>query len=140
MIGSNLLRNTNGVFTAHGKEQLRIEVGKDDGQLLLTMEIYMPTGTPAGKLDRNTWVSTQEDRFEITTEKNSLKVTDTTLKYVVIELKEEEDHRITVTIAKFYTSNGVMSEVSHDWWQVGNKMELKGADLDLGGGSIEMPE
>ena len=30
MIGSNSLRNTSGVFVAHGQEQMRVELGETD--------------------------------------------------------------------------------------------------------------
>ena len=37
-------------------------------------------------------------------------------------------------------SKGTLSEVSVEWWRVGNKMELTGIDTDLEGGAIELPE
>jgi hypothetical protein len=138
-IGSNTLRNTNGIFTAHGQELLRVEVGESDGQLLLTMGMYMPTGSEVAKLERNTWVSNEGDRFEITTEPHAVKVTDKTLKNVVIQLATDDTNRISVLLAKFYTSKGMLSEVSAEWWRVGNKMELTGIDMDLEGGDIELP-
>ena len=137
-IGSNTLRNTNGIFTAHGQELLRVEVGESDGQLLLTMGMYMPTGSEVAKLERNTWVSNEGDRFEVTTEPHAVKVMDKTLKNVVIQLATGDTNRIEVLLAKFYTSKGMLSEVSAEWWRVGNKMELTGIDMDLEGGDIEL--
>jgi len=137
-IGSNTLRNTNGIFTAHGQELLRVEVGESDGQLLLTMGMYMPTGSEVAKLERNTWVSNEGDRFEVTTEPHAVKVMDKTLKNVVIQLATGDTNRIEVLLAKFYTSKGMLSEVSAEWWRVGNKMELTGIDIDLEGGDIEL--
>jgi len=137
-IGSNTLRNTNGIFTAHGQELLRVEVGESDGQLLLTMGMYMPTGSEVAKLERNTWVSNEGDRFEVTTEPHAVKVMDMTLKNVVIQLATGDTNRIEVLLAKFYTSKGMLSEVSAEWWRVGNKMELTGIDMDLEGGDIEL--
>jgi hypothetical protein len=138
-IGSNTLRNTNGIVTAHGQELIRVEVGESDGQLLLTMGMYMPTGSEVAKLERNTWVSNEGDRFEITAEPLSVKVMDKTLKNVVIQLVTDDTKRIEVSLAKFYTSKGMLSEVSAEWWRVGNKMELTGIDMDLEGGNIELP-
>ncbi|UCE63883.1 MAG: hypothetical protein JSU59_01620 [Nitrospirota bacterium] len=139
-IGLNTLRNTNGVFTAHGQELIRLEVGESDGQLLLTMAMYMPTGSEVAKLERNAWVSNEGDRFEITVEPHSVKVMDKTLKNVVIQLATDGTKRIEVPLAKFYTSKGMLSEVSAEWWRVGNKMELTGIDMDLEGGNIELPD
>jgi len=139
VIGSNVLRNTNGVLTAHGQQQLSVEVQEDNQQILLTMDMYMPTGTQVAKLERNVWTANDGERFELTAEPQSLKIIDNTLKNVVIELKTE-DKRLTMGQAKFYTSKGTLSEVSPEWWRVGNKLELNGIDMDLEGGDIAMPE
>ncbi len=139
-IGSNRLRNTNGVVTAHGQELIRVEVGESDGQLLLTMGMYMPTGSEVAKLERNAWVSNEGDRFEINAEPQFVKVMDKTLKNVVIQLATDETKMIEVSLAKFYTPKGMLSEVSAEWWRVGNKMELTGVDMDLEGGTIELPD
>lgn len=139
-IGSNTLRNTNGIFTAHGQDLLRVELGESDRQIILTMGMFMPTGNEVAKLERNTWTSNEGDRFEITTEPNTLKITDKTLKNVVIQLAIDDTKMITVPLAKFYTPKGMLSEVSQEWWRVGNKMELSGTDMDLEGGSIELPD
>ncbi|WP_447970816.1 hypothetical protein [Nitrospira sp. M1] len=140
VIGSNVLRNTNGVMTAHGQQQLHVEIQEDNSQILLTMDMYMPTGTQVAKLERNVWMSNDGERFELTAEPKSLKIIDHTLKNVVIELQAEEDARLTVGQAKFYTSKGTLSEVSPEWWRVGNKLELNGIDMDLEGGSIALPD
>ena len=140
MIGTNLLRNTNGIFLAHGEEQLRVEVGEGNDQLLLSMQIYMLTGKQVGKLERNVWLFNDENRFELKTDSESVMLADNTLKNIVIELKREGNNHIVIPHAKFYTSRGTMSEVSQDWWRIGNKMELKGVDMDLEGGAVEMPD
>ena len=140
VIGSNVLRNTNGVVTAHGQQLLHVEVEKDDSHILLTMDMYMPTGTHVAKLERNAWTLNEGERFELTAESQSLKIIDTTLKNVVIELNAENDQRLKMNQAKFYTSKGTLSEVSPEWWRVGNKMELNGIDMDLEGGAITMPD
>ena len=140
VIGSNVLRNTNGVVTAHGQQHLHVEIGEDNCEILLTMEMYMPTGTQVAKLERNVWTSNDGERFELTTESQSLKIVDNTLKNVVIELKAEKEKRLLMHQAKFYTSKGTLSEVSPEWWRVGNKLELNGIDMDLEGGAIAMPD
>ena len=52
-LGKNTLRNTDGVFIAHGKEQLRIEWLEEENKLALSMGVFMPTGTEVAKLQRN---------------------------------------------------------------------------------------
>jgi hypothetical protein len=139
-IGSNTLRNTNGLFSAHGQELIRVEMGESDGHLLLSMSLFMPTGSEVAKLERNAWVSNEGNRFEITAEPHAVQVTDTTLKNIVIQLTTDDTKRIEISLAKLYTSKGMLSEVSAEWWRVGNKMELTGIDMDLEGGNIELPD
>ncbi|RMH38279.1 MAG: hypothetical protein D6690_00360 [Nitrospirae bacterium] len=139
LIGTNVLRNTNGIVLAHGQEQLRIEC-QPDGPPLLTMPLCMPTGREVGKLERNVWISNEGDRFVLTQEGRSVVLTDTMLKNVVIEVVQDDHDQVRVPQAKFYTTKGVLSEATSEWWRVGNKMELKGVDMDLEGGAIELPD
>ena len=126
LIGSNQLRNTNGIFVAQEQEFIKLELGENDSGLLLTMDLYNPTGTQVAKLERNTWVSNDQDRFELNAGPESVMLVDNTLKGVVILLKIEDKNRITIPQAKFYLPGGRVSEVTADGWQVGNKIELKG--------------
>jgi hypothetical protein len=139
-LGSNTLRNTNGVFIAHGKEQVRIEWLEDEKPLALSMGVFMPTGTEVARLQRNVWEVNPHDRFVLTELPDRVKVEDTTLKTVVMEICKGPDRTVTIPAAKFYTSKGTVSEVTADWWRVGNKMELAGIETDLEGGGIELPE
>ena len=138
LIGSNQLRNTNGTFVAQEQEFIKLELGENDEGLLLTMNLYNPTGTQVAKLERNTWVSNDQDRFELNAGPESVMLVDNTLKGVVILLKIEDHNRITIPQAKFYLPSGRVSEVTADGWQVGNTIELKGTDIDLDGGVIEI--
>ena len=138
LIGSNQLRNTNGTFVAQEQEFIKLELGENDEGLLLTMNLYNPAGTQVAKLERNSWVSNDQDRFELNAGPESVMLVDNTLKGVVILLKIEDHNRITIPQAKFYLPSGRVSEVTADGWQVGNTIELKGADIDLDGGVIEI--
>jgi len=139
-LGTNTLRNTNGTFLAHGKEQLRIEWLEDEQKLLLTMGVFMPTGTEVATVKHNVWEKNPSDRFVLTSTPEMVKVEDTTLKTTVMEIHKVENQTVKILAAKFYTSKGTLSEVSAEWWRVGNKMELTGIDTDLEGGAIELPE
>ncbi len=139
-LGTNTLRNTNGTFLAHGKEQLRIEWLEDEQKLALTMGVFMPTGTEVATVKHNVWETNPSDRFVLTSTPEMVKVEDTTLKTTVMEIHKIENQTVKILAAKFYTSKGTLSEVSAEWWRVGNKMELTGIDTDLEGGAIELPE
>ena len=139
-LGTNTLRNTNGVFFAHGKEQVHIEWLDEEKKLSLSMGVFMPTGTEVARLQRNVWENNPGDRFVLTALPDGVKVEDSTLKTVVIEIHKGHNHTVTIPAAKFYTSKGILSEVSSEWWRVGNKMELTGIETDLQGGGIELPD
>ena len=139
-LGTNTLRNTNGTFLAHGKEQIRIEWLEEEKKLALSMGVFMPTGTEVATLKHNVWEANPNDRFVLTSTPDILKVEDTTLKTTVMEIHKADNHMVNIPSAKFYTSKGALSEVSAEWWRVGNKMELTGIDTDLEGGGIELPD
>lgn len=137
-IGSNQLRNTNGIFMAQDQDLLKVEQKAEDGSLLLSMDLYNPAGSQVAKLERNEWASNDQDRFELRTDAESVTVIDNTLKGVVFFVKKNGEHGIQVPQAKFYLPGGTVSEVTAEHWHVGNKMELKDADVDLQGGAIEI--
>ncbi len=139
-LGKNTLRNTNGVFIAHGEEQARIEWVEEEKRLVLSMGIFMPTGTEVARLARNIWESNAGDRFVLTDSPEMVKVEDSTLKTIVMEIHKGPQQTVSIPHAKFYTSKGTLSEISPEWWRVGNKMELTGVETDLEGGGIELPE
>ncbi len=139
-LGTNILRNSSGVFIDQGKEQLRIEWGEDSKAVTLSMGVFMPTGNEVATLKCNVWERNPNDRFVLTTTPEGVKIEDTTLKTVVMEVRKETDQSVEIPSAKFYTSQGTLSEISPEWWRVGNKMELTGIDVDMEGGGIEFPE
>jgi hypothetical protein len=139
-LGTNTLRNTNGVFMAHGTEQVRIGRRESDRRLTLTMGIFMPTGTEVATLRENAWEANPSERFVLSEAPDMVKVEDTILKTVVMHVVHVDDRTVSIPVAKFYTSKGVLSEISAEWWRVGNKMELQNVEMDLEGGGIELPE
>ncbi|MCY4612481.1 MAG: hypothetical protein OXB94_02515 [Nitrospira sp.] len=137
-IGSNQLRNTNGTFVAQDQDLIKVEHKVDDGAILLSMQLYNPAGSQVAKLERNAWASNDQDRFELRADPESVTVIDNTLKGVVFFVKKDGETGIQIPQAKFYLPGGTVSEVTAEQWHVGNKMELKDADIDLQGGAIEI--
>lgn len=137
-IGSNQLRNTNGIFVAQDQDLIKVEHKAEDGGILLSMDLYNPAGSQVAKLERNEWTSNDQDRFELRADPESVTVIDNTLKGVVFLVKKNGEDGIQIPQAKFYLPGGTVSEVTTEQWHVGNKMELKDADVDLQGGGIEI--
>ena len=136
-IGSNHLRNTNGIFLAEGQNLIQVTIS-DDGTLLLSMDLYNPTGTQVAKLEHNTWASNSQDRFELKVDGDKALLVDKTLKGVILAVKKESQTEVSILQAKFYLPRGMVSEVTPEHWHVGNKLELKDVDTDLHGGAIEI--
>jgi len=136
-IGSNQLRNTNGIFQAEGHDLIRVALS-DDGAILLSMDLYNPAGTQVAKLEHNAWTSNEQDRFELKIKGETAILVDKTLKGVILAVKKESQTGVSVPQAKFYLPGGMVSEVTAEHWHIGNKIELKGVDYDLNGGAIEM--
>lgn len=139
-IGTNKLRNSNGRFIAQGQTIMQVEQGQQQGELFLTLELYNPTGTSVAKLIRNQWEGDNPDRFELAIEPGHVIVRDTALKNIVIQMKVDDGQTVNISQAKFYLPNGTVSEITPEWWRMGNKFELKDVDVDLEGGAIEMQE
>ena len=120
-LGTNTLRNSSGVFFDHGKEQLRIELEEETQAPTLSMGVFMPTGNEVATLKCNQWENNPNDRFVLTKTSDGVKVEDTTLKTVVLEVQKESEQSVNIPAAKFYTSKGTLSEVSPEWWRCGQQ-------------------
>ncbi|NKB81729.1 MAG: hypothetical protein GKS05_07570 [Nitrospirales bacterium] len=137
LIGSNTLRNTNGVFTTNDQDFIRIEL--EENAPRLTMELFNPTGTSVAKLDQNQWQTNTQDRFEVDSEGQTITIRDSILKSIILQVTLGEKDCVSIPAGKFYLPSGSVSEITKESWRVGNKMELQGIDMDLSGGAIEVP-
>ncbi len=137
-IGSNQLRNTNGIFVAQDQDLIKVERQAENGGILLSMDLYNPAGTRIARLEQNRWIANEHDRFEVRTSPESVTLVDRILKGPVFAVQTQAENRVHVPQAKFYLPGGTVSEVTADSWHIGNKIELKDADVDLQGGAIEI--
>lgn len=73
-IGSNVaIGEFGGILVVDGEEQVKIERGAEDHQLLLAMELFDRTGARIAKLRRNAW-SFAQDRYQLSTNPRSLRL------------------------------------------------------------------
>jgi len=136
-IGSNIIRNTSGVLNVQGKEQIGLEIGKIDKQLLLTMEIYDSNGQLIGKLVRNAWVHNDNDRFIVTTHPTSLKLIDKQTGGIIVEAKVTDKGNIEIPQGIFYTHRGHMLEITPQYWRIMG-ITMSGNIFDSCGGAVEI--
>lgn len=136
-IGSNIIRNTSGVLNVSGKEQIFLEIGKENRQLLLTMDIYDANGQHIAKLRRNAWAFNNNDRFSITTDPSSLKLIENETNDVVVEANVIGTGQIQVLNGRFYTHRGDLLEITPEFWRLGG-ITMSGNVIDSCGGAVAL--
>lgn len=118
LLGSNAIQNSNGVLVIDGTDQVILERGEHDGQLLVTIDLYDDQGTHQAKLRRNAWAFTQ-DRFEATTSPTNLTLTARESGEVVFEARIVGQDSVEVSRARFYSADGTLVQVLPDGLIVG---------------------
>ena len=83
-MGSNVIRNTNGVFKIEGKDQLLLELDQTS-KILLTMDVYDPKGIHVAKVIRNTFSFDYKDRYRIFVKPSAVMVVDREHNIVLFE-------------------------------------------------------
>jgi hypothetical protein len=117
-IGSSRLRNTDGIISVRGDEQIVFEWGQLDSRLLLTMDLYNVSGNHIARLRRNQWTFNDRDRFAFTTSATSVSIVDTSSSEVVLEARVVDDDSVAVTRGVFNNSAGRQIEVTAEDWSV----------------------
>jgi hypothetical protein len=136
-IGSNVIRNCSGVLSVGGKDQIFLEVG-NDGQLLLTMELYDETGKHVAKLRRNAWAFNEKGRFSITTNPDNLTLIDTATGAVVVRVQVVDRSRITIPEGLFFTHMGHKMEITPQHWKLAGSITMSRNTFDGGGGAVAL--
>jgi len=135
VIGSNILKNTSGVLKVQGKEQIYLEIGATDKQLLLTMDIYDANGKHVAKLRRNAWVFNDKNKYEITTDPNMLKLIDKDSGVAVVIASVADTSKIEISQGNFYTHTGQLLEITPQYWRIGG-LTMSGNVFDSCGGAV----
>ncbi len=144
-IGSNTFRNTNGVLTLQGKEQLVLELRPDSNLLLLTMDLYNKDGDHIAHLRRNRWAFNIEDRFTLFSQPPSpslfldppsLKLLDRDTDEVVLEATVVEKDRIVIPQGMFFTHQGQLVEITSHLCRLSGIITMFGEVRDVRGGPV----
>ncbi len=134
-IGSNILRNTSGVLKVAGQEQIFLEVG-ENGQLLLTMDLYDQTGKHIAKLRRNAWAFNEGERFAITTNPSDLTLRESKSGAIVVRARVLDPTHIEIPEGRFFTHRGHLLEITPDYWRVAGGLTMSRNVFDGGGGAV----
>ena len=115
-IGSNRLRNTDGIISVRGNEQIKFEWGPSYAELLLTMDLYNVDGYHIARLRRNQWTFNDRDRFLFAGSTKGLNLVDTKSKQVVLEARVAGGDSVVVTQGAFHSSKGHQIEIEMEEW------------------------
>lgn len=144
-IGSNSFRNTNGVLTIHGKEQIVFEFALENDQLLLTMDLYDVLGRQAAHLRRNTWKFNVDDRFAFSATASSpslyggapwLRLVDQETGATVLEASVADGNKLQILQGNLYTHKGQLLEITSHLCRIAGLVTLFGDTRDARGGAI----
>jgi hypothetical protein len=121
-----------------GQEQISLEIGEIDIQLLLSMDIYNTDRNHIAKLRRNAWVFNNNNRFEITTSPDSLKLIDRETGEIVVEANVLDRDKIQILQGRFYTHRGHLLEITPHYWRIAGGITLSGNVFDGCGGVVNL--
>ena len=138
-IGSNIFRNTNGVVTIHGKEQLVVEPKPDLGLFLATLDLYNERGTRIAHLRRNVFTLNESGRFALDASSRGqdfpfVRLTDLQLNHVALEIRMASDGRVDLASGTLYSHKGILVEITPHYCRVGSHTTLFGEIVDMRGG------
>jgi hypothetical protein len=115
-IGSNRLRNNDGVINVRGDEQIAFEWGQYDSELLLTMDLYNISGYHIARLRRNQWTFNDRERFAFTANATGVSLVDTKSSQVALEARVVGGDSVVVTQGVFNSSDGRQIEITIEDW------------------------
>lgn len=118
-IGSNRLRNTDGIINVRGKRQIILEWGPWDSELLLTMDLYGAGGGHIARLRRNQWTFNDHQRFDFEVKGKGFNLVDTKSSRVVLEAHVLGQDSVLITQGAFYSSAGHEIEITLEDWNGG---------------------
>jgi len=130
-----MIVNPSGVLVADGQEQINLERGTKDQQLLLTIDIYNQSSDHIAKLRRNAWAFNEGDRYEITTHPTNLSLVDREAGETVLSASVLDLDRIEVLEGQFFTKGGTPIAITPDAMRVGGAT-LSRNTFDVGGRAV----
>ena len=140
-LGSNIVRDSNGVLKFQGKEQLVLECRS--GQLWLTMDFYDERGAHVAHVRRNQWAFNEGDRFALQTNSPALApfgsspwvtIANRETGEVYLEAVVTPKGRIELVQGRFFTHKGERVEVTPHVCRIGPTVSHFGEVFECRGG------
>ena len=105
ILGSNTFLNARAFIRIDGEEQMHLERGSIDDQLLLTTDVYTSGGKHVAKLRRNAWAF-HDDEYEVTTTPTNLSLVEAQSGRELFVARVTDLNTIAIDTADFYGVNG----------------------------------
>lgn len=146
-IGSNVIRNTNGVISIQGKEQVVFEWDRETHGLRLTMDFYDEEGTSLAHLRRNHWAYNNESGFIFLDRPESpplfpsdswIKILEKGTEACILEAKGGDQGILYISYGRFYSHKGHLVEISTHYCRVAGGTTMFGDVVDVRGGAIRL--
>ncbi|UVT16214.1 MAG: hypothetical protein H8K04_01205 [Nitrospira sp.] len=144
-IGSNIFRNTSGVVTIQGKEQLVIEAKPEYRLLFATADFYDEHGARIAHLRRNAFVLNEGGRFAVDVQFGqnlssvvipSVRVTDLQSSETILEARMASENRVHITCGKFRSHKGALVEITSHYCRISSVTTRFGDILETRGGPV----
>lgn len=135
-MGSNIIRNTNGILKIEGKDQILLEIDRNS-HILLTMDVYDAREIHVAKVIRNRFAFDYKDRYRMIVKPSSLMLVNIEHNIVLIEASviDVMNKKIEVTRGTFYSWKAHLIEINPRCWRVMGTT-IGGTVFDSHGGAI----
>lgn len=142
-LGSNQLRNTNGVIKLQGKPQLVLELTATS--ILLTMDFYDESGVHVAHLRRNAWGFNRREQFMLQTSSPTvaafaegawLKILERQTGATVLSVTARPDQQVEMTDGHFHTHTGALVELTPHICRIGTTVAWFSDIRECRGGSV----
>lgn len=128
VLGTNEFVDARALVHLDGEDQMHLERGSTDGQLLLTTDIYAPDGTHIAKLRRNAWAF-HDDDYEITTSPTNLTLAENSSGRHLFVARVTDQDTIVVDNADFYGARGSHVVVTPEAVKINDTITLAGNSM-----------
>ena len=143
-IGSNIYRNTNGILSLEGKEQIVIETRGESPQLLVTADLYDVKGDQVAHLRRNVWAFNFKTRFQLETSAALslftypawLKIVDKDTAEVVLDITLVKEATVHILNGRLYSHKGQLWDITPHRWRFPGSPAIFGSVQDRRGGAV----
>jgi hypothetical protein len=137
IIGSSIIRSTNGVIMVEETQQLSFEWGQAHGDLLLTMNLYNRVGKHVASLRRNDWTFNDHDQFVLTTKPKALKLVDTRTARIALEARIVTEDRVEISDGVFFSQEGHKVEITAAYCRIEGSLS-RGEPVEGAGGTVQI--